>query len=692
MNREEAKEELKGHLREYVESITTKSKGKNMYICPLCGSGTGPHHTGAFGIYQGGIKWHCHRCGEDGDLFDLIGKVEGIHDHNEQLKRAGELYGVEISGVSAAAPGYQNPAKIERPTPTHNSIHTSADITDYTQFYIQANKDLSKTSYHRGISMETLNRFMIGYVEAWKHPDRPDTVASPRLIIPTSKNSYAARDTRPNAGGRYLKAGHPEIFNKEALQAAQTPIFIAEGEIDALSIIDVGGEAVGLGSTQMKDRLLDLLEKSRPAQPLIIALDNDEGGEDTGAKLAEGLQALHIPFYRLNYSKEYKDPNEALQGDREGLRQAVAEAIEEADYSRREKERAAQEAYLNTATKFYIKGFKDGIKDSVNTPAIPTGFKALDAILDGGLYEGLYIVGAVSSVGKTTLVMQIADRIAQGGRDVLIFSLEMARTELMARSISRHTYQRARAEGLDTRNAKTARGITAGSRYQHYSQTEKDLINRAIDDYSEYAGNLYINEGIGDIGAAQVRATTEKHIYYTGSTPVIVVDYLQILAPYSDRASDKQNTDKAVLELKRISRDYKTPVIAISSFNRENYKEAVTMKAFKESGAIEYGCDVLIGLQLAGAGAKKFDEEKAKDKNPRAMELVILKNRNGRTRKKGIGYSYNTMFNYFEETDTDAETGAEEADQDGDPGNWSKAISTYNGRRGNLSGYNFDDV
>ncbi len=344
MDREEAKEELKRHLREYVERITTKSgHTKDMYVCPLCGSGTGRHKTGAFSIDKGDpTRWKCFSCGEGGDLFDLIGKVEHMTDYNEQLKRAGELYGVEISGVSAAAPVYQNPAIIEQPT--RNSIHTSAGIHDYTQFYIQANKDLGKTSYHRGISIDTLNRFNVGYVEAWRHPDRPDTVASPRLIIPTSKNSYAARDTRPNAGGRYLKAGHPEIFNKEALQAAQAPIFIAEGEIDALSIIDVGGEAVALGSTQMKDRLLDLLEKSRPAQPLIIALDNDKAGEDTGAELAEGFQALHIPFYRLNYSKEYKDPNEALQGDREGLRQAVEEAIEEADYSRREKERAAQEA------------------------------------------------------------------------------------------------------------------------------------------------------------------------------------------------------------------------------------------------------------------------------------------------------------------------------------------------------------
>ena len=60
------------------------------------------------------------------------------------------------------------------------------------------------------------------------------------------------------------------------------------------------------------------------------------------------------------------------------------------------------------------------------------GVCALDRALDGGLYEGLYIVGAISSLGKTTLVTQIGDQIASGGQDVLVFSLEMARAELMA--------------------------------------------------------------------------------------------------------------------------------------------------------------------------------------------------------------------------------------------------------------------
>ncbi|MBR7083599.1 MAG: hypothetical protein IKI37_00220, partial [Oscillospiraceae bacterium] len=105
---------------------------------------------------------------------------------------------------------------------------------------------------------------------------------------------------------------------------------------------------------------------------------------------------------------------------------------------------------------------------------------------------------------------------------------------------------------------------------------------------------------------------------------------------------------KAVLELKRISRDFKIPVIGISSFNRENYKTAVNYASFKESGAIEYSSDVLIGLQLKGAGDKSFDVDAAKAKNPREIELVILKNRNGETGKK-IAFRYFPMFNYFEE-------------------------------------------
>ena len=646
MDRQEAREQLKGQLRAYVESITSKSKGANMYVCPLCGSGTGSHSTGAFSI-KDGTSWKCFSCNKGGDIFDLIGEYEGITDHSEQLKRAGELFGVTIDSYRATAQEdfreYQNQPKNEQYT--HSNIHT----TDYTQFFLQANRDIGKTSYHRGLSIETLNRFKIGYVESWRHPKAPNAPASPRLIIPTSKESYLARDTRdqiPEEQKPYTKSkvGSIHLFNAKALQTATKPIFIVEGELDALSIIEVGGEAVALGTTTKVKSLLELLKMKKPEQPLIIALDNDEAGEKAYRELSEGLKGLSILFYRLNPAGEYKDANEALQHNREALRQAV----EEAEHIQDEAEQAQREAYLNTSTAHYLQSFIDGIADSVNTPYIPTGFKTLDAVLDGGLYEGLYIVGAISSLGKTTLITQIADQIAQAGQDVLIFSLEMARAEIMAKSISRHTLQQVLSSGGDIRNAKTTRGITTGKRYEGYNKTERELINGAIVAYSQYAGHIYISEGIGDIGAEQIRETVKQHSLFTGNTPVVIIDYLQILAPYSERATDKQNTDKAVMELKRISRDFKTPVIGISSFNRANYSVAVTMEAFKESGAIEYSSDVLIGLQLKGAGKKDFDANEAKKKSPREIELVILKNRNGSTGDK-LGYRYYPLFNYFEE-------------------------------------------
>ena len=661
MERQDAREQLKGYLRNYVESVTQKSKGANLYVCPLCGSGKGKNGTGAFSI-KNGTSWKCFSCSAGGDIFDLYGAINGTADHNEQLRGISELYEVQVTSYRSTAQEdfraeYQNQPKNEQYT--HNSIHTSAytqaqqtETADYTYFFLQAHKAVEQTDYwrKRGLSKETVDRFKLGYVAEWRHPKAPKAPTSPRLIIPTSTGSYLARDTRdqiPEEQRAYSKSkvGSIQLFNKKALQTATKPIFIVEGELDALSIIEVGGEAVALGTTTKSKALIELLKAQAPAQALIIALDNDKAGQRASRELTEGLQGLNIPCYSFNPCGEYKDANEALQRDRE----ALTIAVEEAEHLQDEEAQAQREAYLKNSTANYLQSFVNGIADSVDTPYIPTGFKKLDSVLDGGLYEGLYIVGAISSLGKTTIITQIADQIAQAGTDVLIFSLEMARAEIMAKSISRHTLQSVLAIGGDIRNAKTARGITTGKRYIDYSQTERDLINSSILEYSKYAQNIYISEGVGDIGAEQIRETVRKHILFTGKTPVVIIDYLQILAPYSERATDKQNTDKAVMELKRISRDYKTPVIGISSFNRANYKEAVTMEAFKESGAIEYSSDILIGLQLKGAGKKDFDANEAKRKYPREIELVILKNRNGRT-GDSLSFSFYPLFNYFEET------------------------------------------
>ena len=684
MNREQAREEIRHRAKEW---LTPDKSGKG-YICPICGSGSGRNGTGI--TTADGIHFTCWAgCFSSADIIDIIGLKNGLTDYTEKLKAASEIFWIDIDGIASMAPPRSVQTKIHSQSDQQQkSIRKSeAKEVDYTEFFEQANAHLTETDYHRGISLETLNSAKVGYVAEWRHPKAPPTVpTSPRLIIPTSSTSYLARDTRANLSEeqkKYAKSkvGTVHIFNAGAVLYAQQPIFIVEGEIDALSILDVGGDAVGLGSINNVKALLTMLQGQHTEQPFIICLDDDDNDKARRnvaralQELKEGLNGLNIPYIVADISAPYKDANEALQADKGKFAGAVHQAIGQAqdvidgklaadEVEQEMKLKKAQEELHAESAASYVQDFINSIIASKSTCFTPTGFPNLDEILDGGLYAGLYIVGALSSLGKTTFCLQVADQVAQLGRDVLIFSLEMARNELIAKSVSRLTLIQDLEQNSSTKSAKTTRGILTGSRYKRYSSEEMALIQEAMEIYADYSKQIYITEGVGSVGVEQIRARVERHVQVTGTAPVVLIDYLQILAPSDVRATDKQNTDRAVMELKRISRDYNTPVIGISSFNRENYYSPVSLTSFKESGAIEYSSDVLIGLQYEGMeyqeGEKpaerafrlgalfKANEEKAKRGEAQQIELKVLKNRNGSKGK--CSFEFYPMFNYFTES------------------------------------------
>ena len=616
--------------------LSRDGKGKG-FVCPNCGSGSGPKGTGLHRDPGSPTHWKCFACGGYYDTLDLYGLAFGFKDFPQKLSGAAAYF-----GLTAPTP-VKAKKKLCQTAP-------QSPETDCTAFFKAAQARLNETDYpqRRGLSASTCARFGLGYDPQWKNPKAPDSVpASPRLIIPTGKTSYLARDVRSqneltDQAAKYtkVKVGKTRLFNAEAIDTAAKPVYIVEGEIDAMSIVEAGGEAVALGSASNVHLLMERIREHRPAQPLILALDNDERGQKASAELEEALKAESVTYFVYNPCGEAKDANEALQMAPESFIRRVGDGERLPEMERL--------SYLKTSAQGHLAAFIDGIAQSVDTPCLPTGFKTLDEALDGGLYEGLYIVGAISSLGKTTLVTQIGDQIAAGGHDVLIFSLEMARTELMAKSLSRHTLELALAAKMGTIYAKTARGITDGMRYARYGDREREIIRQAVVQYANYAGRIFIEEGVGDIDVTRIRERIARHIDLTGNTPVVIVDYLQIVAPYNERATDKQNMDKTVLELKRISRDFKLPMVAVSSLNRMSYGQKISMEAFKESGAIEYSSDVLIGLQLRGAGEAGFDPTEAKKKNPREIEAVILKHRNGQVGGK-IAFEYYPMFNFFKE-------------------------------------------
>lgn len=288
---------------------------------------------------------------------------------------------------------------------------------------------------------------------------------------------------------------------------------------------------------------------------------------------------------------------------------------------------------------------------------IPTGLKGLDKALAGGLFPVLYVMGAISSLGKTSLAVQLADTIAESGRPVLYFSLEMAKRELRAKSLSRLMYIKGSSE------AYTSTEILYPATRQDKDFTKDFDIAKA--GYSQHIGrNIYYVTGIGSIMAKDISGRVKNFLDLHPDTPkpVVFVDYLQILKGEDPHETDKQRIDEAVVTLKRLSAREKITVFVISSFNRDNYTSQVSETAFKESGAVEYSADVLLGLQPAGMRAdgekgaaaenlqlcercKKGQQDPGRP-GLRLLELKVLKSR------VGVPYGsawleYNPGYNQF---------------------------------------------
>ena len=631
MNPLQAKTQAKAiPINTYLDQITTK-KG-NKYICPFCGSGTGPRRTPGGSIDPTTNKFSCFACDNmEMDIFDLVAKVENL-EPAAAFERVYQMYNLDEQRTNkeeAPEPPKASPRIKEYIEKAH------ARINDYPEAINYLNG--------RGINQGSIDRFHLGY-----DPNRK------QIVIPYNPDGtyYISRsiNSKDFKKPKTEEAGPEPIFNPGALDGTG-PVFVVEAPLCAISIMQAGGQAVAIVGTGY-NKLIDYIKRHRPEAQVILSLDNDDPGAAAQAKLSADLKAIGITSLEENIAGSYKDPNEALQAEPEALAARIQEAIEKAGALAYLEAEEARAEYQKTSAAAHLQNFMDGIQNSIDTPYIPTGFTNLDQPLDGGLYEGLYIIGAISSLGKTTFAMQLGDQIADGGDHVLIFSLEMARSELIAKSISRQTIINIEHGQEYQEMARSTREITTGRKWQWYSDEQKQHIYKAMEDYGNYAGRIWIHEGIGDIGAMKIRETIEQHIKIWNRKPVVIIDYLQILEPFDMRATDKQNTDKVVLELKKISRDHKIPIIAISSFNRDNYKAPVNMASFKESGAIEYSSDVLIGLQLKGIEdingkpTKDFNVDEAKSKEPREIELKILKNRNGRT--GGIMlFDYYQKYNYF---------------------------------------------
>lgn len=646
MNRDDTKEQIKNRWQELIPDITgaarQKVNGKTSWICPKCGHGQHGDGLTFNPKSEGRTGLKCFSCGWHGDIIALYQETTGA-DYNTALNDLAGKLNIEITAERPQiAPNSAN-----RNNEQNNAPETIK--ADFGAYFRECAKNIEQAADYlqsRGISLETAKAYSIGYdpeADPASAPGGQGKKVHPcnRIIIPCGNSFYVARSTDSQTPANYKKinpkGAAQEPFNMSVLEKQEVrDVFITEGAFDALAIIEAGADAIATNSTSGIDKLLERLKENRSNKTFIIALDNDGAGNAGKERLEKGLQALGLLYTCCNICGDSKDPNEALTADPELFKKEVAGAMQDA------KEKAAAGMKPDN-TLFYIDNF---MRDEMTRFKADkkTGFAKLDE-LAGGLYSGLYVLAAISSLGKTSFALQLADQLAEQGQDVLFFSLEQSRFEMVSKSLARIEYKE---HGT---NAATSLQIRKGYKPE-YRENAIDIYKQNLSD------RISIIEGNYTCDISFISDYIKGYIARTDSRPVVFIDYLQILQPGDKirRMDQREIIDTAITSLKRISRDLDLTIFAISSVNRSNYQSPIDFESLKESGCIEYTADVVWGLQLRCVSentvfeqANKLKEKreaikKAKAETPRKIELCCLKNRYGIA-------NYSCYFDYYPAND-----------------------------------------
>lgn len=507
---------------------------------------------------------HCFACGATYDIFDLVGQEENLTDFHSKMKAVNRRYGGgEVIRVTA------------KPTQAFPYKKGGGRSDPYFT--------------GRGLSDETVRRF--GLVVENGYAVLP-------VFVDGVCRSVCRRAIDPAVKPRYQNSrGAMQLWNSAAMErAAGKALFVTEGIFDALSLEELGFPAVALCGAANTGKLVQKIDEYVPVacpEKMILAGDSDAAGQGMNEKLREQLTARGIACTVLVLPDGCKDVNEALVQDRDALQAACKAAAASQEVQ--------QQPTLEDEFLAYL-GRRGGAS------VMSTGIAGLDKALDGGLHAGLTVLGAVSSMGKTSLMLQMADTLAAAGRNVLFITIEMSRMELIAKSAVRGTRERARPL-LDGRLPENkVRSLISAYRQKTGGRVELWEPDAPLTP-------AFLDEKVSTFCA--------QH-----ESPVLFLDYLQLVAPARAGMTEKQTADAAVAMLKQLARRYNMPVMAASSLNREAYRPGSAepgLSAFKESGSVEYSADLLLVLKY------RTDADKEIKTGPRHLALTILKNRFGAT-------------------------------------------------------------
>ncbi|HET9722181.1 MAG TPA: replicative DNA helicase [Candidatus Saccharimonadales bacterium] len=240
---------------------------------------------------------------------------------------------------------------------------------------------------------------------------------------------------------------------------------------------------------------------------------------------------------------------------------------------------------------------------------IPTGLRDLDKFLAGLQRSDLVIVAARPSMGKTTLMLNIALNIAARAQQgsVLYFSLEMSKEQLVDRMLAAEA-------GVDAWKLRTGEGL---------NDNDFERLSAAMGELAE--APIFIDDTSG-ITVSDLR-TKARRLHHQHPLAAIIVDYLQLMSGgsrFATTANRVQEISEISRNLKILARELNVPVVAGSQLSRtvESRNPPIPQLAdLRESGSIEQDADIVTFIYRP-----HYYDESA---NPNVTELHIKKHRNG---------------------------------------------------------------
>lgn len=210
-------------------------------------------------------------------------------------------------------------------------------------------------------------------------------------------------------------------------------------------------------------------------------------------------------------------------------------------------------------------------------PMIPTGIKALDKYLDGGLADGkVYVIAARPSVGKSASAQAICEYAASQGFPAAMFSQEMMNDEMVERAISRQG-------GVSMGFHKNPRGMHDDFGYAMQAAEKLKTMPLWLFD----GAGLRIQEI-----ASRARMLKRKH-----GLRLLAIDYLQLCQSVNPNKSRHHQIEEISRGIKVLAKELNIPIILLSQLGRDVEKRTPPRPLpsdLKESGAIEEDADVII--------------------------------------------------------------------------------------------------